>query len=98
MPDKPIHVLLVEDSVGDARLLREALAETGAGRFQVVHVLSLQEALGALQSAPSCEVILLDLSLPDSAGLETVEHMHAAASSLPIIVLTGLDDERLGSE
>ena len=98
MPDKPIHVLLVEDSVGDARLLREALAETGAGRFRVVHVPSLREALGALSSAPSCEVILLDLSLPDSAGLETVERMHAAASSLPIIVLTGLDDEQLGLE
>ncbi|MGV3719746.1 MAG: putative bifunctional diguanylate cyclase/phosphodiesterase, partial [Actinomycetota bacterium] len=89
---QPIRILLVEDNPGDARLFREYLAEEGSASFHIGQVDRLQSAMGML-AADSYDVMLLDLSLPDSHGLNTVRSVHAAAPNLPIVVLTGHDDE-----
>jgi two-component sensor histidine kinase len=95
MDSGPVRILLVEDNPGDARLIREALNDSGA-RFELEHVETLGAALEHLaQSRPG--VILLDLSLPDAHGLETFLRAREGARGVPIIVLTGLDDEELAS-
>lgn len=88
------RVLLVEDNPGDARLIREAFRESGAARFDLHHVDRLASALEEISREP-VDVVLLDLSLPDATGIHTVEQMLSHAPDLPIVVLTGLDDERL---
>ena len=94
MLDQQIRVLLVEDNPGDARLLREMLAEAGATQFKLTHVERLQEALMRL-SEGGFDVVLLDLSLPDGYGLDIATQVHTGVPSVPIVVLTGLDDETL---
>lgn len=89
-----LRVLLVEDNPGDARLLKETLAEAGSGRFELVHLVRCEEATRRLQ-AEGFDIVLLDLSLPDSKGLETVERVRAVAERVPIVILTGLDDEEV---
>jgi phosphoserine phosphatase RsbU/P len=92
MNDQPIRILLVEDDPGDARLLREMLADAGTMRSELVWSTQLGEALQRL-SAESFDVILLDLSLADSQGWGTFDKMHGHTAHVPIVVLTGLDDE-----
>ena len=89
-----IKVLLVEDNPGDARLLREMLVEAAYALFKLTHVERLSEALKRL-SEEAFDLVLLDLSLPDGQGLETFTTVHAQAPGVPIVVLTGLDDETL---
>lgn len=93
MPE-PIRVLLVEDNPADARLLIESLRESGPDAFRVTHVPRLSAAVEAVARMPA-DVILLDLSLPDSQGLGTVDKLQAAAPGVAIVVLTGLQDEAL---
>ncbi len=95
MSTAPAHILLVEDNAGDARLLRELLTETGADRFTLRHVERLDAAIQCLTQA-AFDIILLDLSLPDSQGAETLFRMHAAAQGIPIVLMTGQEDEALG--
>ncbi len=97
MNDKPIKVLLVEDNPGDACLLREALAQRHGARFDLAHVKRLTEALERIRSE-RFEIALLDLSLPDAQGLDTVVGLHKQAPDVPIVVLTGLDDETVAGE
>jgi sigma-B regulation protein RsbU (phosphoserine phosphatase) len=92
--DRHVRILLVEDNPGDARLLRFTLQEAQSLRFELVHTARLSEALDALRAGPA-DVVLLDLSLPDAHGMETVTRMLQAAPDVPIIVLTGLTDERV---
>ncbi len=92
-----IKVLLVEDNAGDARMAQEMLAEVGACRFSVVHVERLAHALDLLDGE-DFDVVLLDLSLPDGHGLETVGRILEKSQNLPIIVLSGLDDEAIALE
>jgi signal transduction histidine kinase/DNA-binding response OmpR family regulator len=87
-------VLLVEDNPGDARLLRELLLEPHGSPFEVVHVTRLSEALRRLGS-DSFSIILLDLSLPDSQGLDTISRLRSHADNVPVVVLTGLDNEEI---
>ncbi len=94
MMDKPIEVLLVEDNPGDARLIKEFLSDAGGTAFEIEVAQKLSHGLGAL-SEKKFDVILLDLSLPDSSGLETVAKALSYAQQTAIIVLTGLDDEKL---
>jgi DNA-binding NarL/FixJ family response regulator/anti-sigma regulatory factor (Ser/Thr protein kinase) len=96
MAGVPIRILLVEDSPADARLLTEALADAGE-QFDVSQVERMEDALIHLRSR-DFDAILLDLFLPDSSGLTTLEQANAAAPHLPIVVLTGLDDESTGVE
>ncbi len=84
-------ILLVEDDDADARLVTRSLTPY-ARRASVARATSLKEARGWLHRN-ACDVVLLDLSLPDSFGLETVTRLHADAPSLPLVVLTGYDDE-----
>lgn len=97
MAEAPAHLLLVEDNPGDARLLQEDLAESTQPRFTVAHVVRLSEALSCLQ-ADRFDLILLDLSLPDSRGLETVKRIRTESPRTPMVVLTGLADEATGVE
>ncbi len=90
-----MRILLVEDNPGDVRLLRESLAEAGAGRFELTNVDRLSVGLERLAET-SFDVVLLDLSLPDSQGLDTVVRMRAASKNISIVVLTGVEDEELG--
>ncbi len=90
--DEPITTLLVEDNAAEARLLQEVLAEIRRPSIEVVHVVRLADALERL-SRGGVDVVLLDLSLPDVAGRETILRAARAAPSVPIVVLTGLDDD-----
>jgi PAS domain S-box-containing protein len=86
-----IRILLVEDNPGDARLIRELLVDT-ATAFELEHVAALSAALARLAEA-TVDVVLLDLSLPDSRGLETLETVLERAPAVPVIVLTGMPDD-----
>ena len=91
-----IRLLLIEDNPGDARLVREHLADaSGAPSFEIHAAPTLAEAVAATTSHAAPDIVLLDLSLPDSHGLETLARWQAAAPTLPVIVLTGSDDEAL---
>ena len=93
-PGKPIQVLLVEDNPGDARLIRETLSETNPDQFELVYAERLDSALELVDQG-AVDLVLLDLTLPDSSGLDTLTRMQSHAPVAPIIVLTGLDDEDL---
>jgi PAS domain S-box-containing protein len=90
-----IRVLLVEDNSGDARLVEILLSEVDSPRFSITHVERLEEAIELLKGgrAEGFDVILLDLSLPDSSGLETVSRTRSVAPRTPMVVLSGQDDE-----
>jgi signal transduction histidine kinase len=89
---RAVEILLVEDNPGDARLLRETLREAPSFGHVLTHVERLAEAQARLR-AEGADVLLLDLSLPDAHGLDTVQRASEAAPDVPIIVLTGLDDQ-----
>ncbi len=91
------RLLLVEDNPADAILLKYMLAEEAADQFEVVHVGLIAEAVENLRSE-SFGAVLLDLSLPDSHGIETVAQVNSIAPHLPIVVMTGLDDEATAIE
>ncbi len=92
--EKKIQVLLVEDNPGDVRLLREILGKVTSTQFELVCVERLDEALKHLDEG-HFDVALLDLSLPDAQGFDTFVKVHEQAPDVPIVVLTGLDDETL---
>ena len=92
-----IKVLLVEDSPSDAQLLCEFLQDYPLQRFAMERAERLEEAL-RLVAARTFDVVLLDLTLPDSAGLDTCTRMRRAAPHVPIVVLTGVDDEAIALE
>ena len=89
-----LHVLLVEDDPGDAELVRIALASAGTPN-KLSHAASLAGAMACKRLDEEFEIILLDLSLPDSSGFSTVAAMRLAFPTSPIVVLTGLDDPAL---
>lgn len=86
-------VLLIEDNPGDARLMREYLADPAGALFELEHVTSLADGLTRLAQG-GIDLVLLDLSLPDSPMAETFKRAHTAAPEVPIIVMSGLDDEK----
>ena len=90
-------VLLVEDNPGDARLLREMLQEEGLYSSELLHADSMADAEKFL-AEHAVDIILLDLGLPDAQGLEAVRRAHAVAPRVPLVVLTGLDDEVLAAQ
>ncbi|MCL5280948.1 MAG: response regulator [Planctomycetes bacterium] len=92
-----IRVLLVEDSPSDAQLLCELLRDYPPQRFAIERAERLEEAI-QLVAERTFDVVLLDLTLPDSAGLDTCVRMRRAAPHLPIVVLTGVDDETVALE
>ena len=90
-------LLLVEDNPGDARLLREMFGEHGAHKIKLMHVECMSEAEKHL-AEHLFDIILLDLGLPDAQGLAAVRRAHAAAPRIPLVVLTGLDDDSLSAQ
>ncbi len=88
----PHTVLLIEDNAGDARLIREMLAEDPSAPFRLHTAERLSRGLEFLASE-SARLVLLDLSLPDSHGLDTFAKVYAHSPQIPIIVLTGNDDQ-----
>ena len=98
MSAKSIKVLLlVEDNPGDARLLREMFEEQGSYNTELTHVECIVEAEKHLTER-AFDIIVLDLGLPDAQGLGAVRRAHAAAPRVPLVVLTGLDDESLAAQ
>ncbi|MGA8765034.1 MAG: ATP-binding protein [Candidatus Sulfotelmatobacter sp.] len=97
MKEKALQILLVEDNAGDARLLREMFSKEKPGSFELTHLLRMSEAEIRLAKG-GVDIVLLDMGLPDGHGLDTVRRAHAVAPGVPMIVLTGLDDEALAAE
>lgn len=98
----PLKVLLVEDNSADARLIRELLADTrptysAPPAFELLHVNRVVAGLAYLENI-DFDVILLDLSLPDSQGLDTFITIHDAAPDVPVVVLSGLNDENVSMQ
>ena len=92
---KPVvNILLVEDNLAQARILQEVLKGTVLSRFKLAHVKKLEEALAQLK-ADNFDVILLDLTLPDSYGLASLDSLTQHAPTLPIVVLTNTNDDEL---
>ena len=92
-----IVVLLIEDNPADVRLIREQLAEVSGAHFELRVAGSLSAGLTEIARARP-DVVLLDLSLPDSQALDTLVHVRACLPDVPSVVLTGLDDEMLSLE
>jgi signal transduction histidine kinase len=92
-----LRILLVEDNPGDADLVRDALSDARNLRVRLTHCSTLAPALELLKQENQ-DVVLLDLSLPDSTGLCTVLRVREAQPRAPIVVLTGLDDDALAVE
>jgi len=91
---RKIGVLLIEDDEGDARLIAEYLAEANLARFDIEWVRSLEEALDYLSENCPC-VVLLDLALPDAAGLDGLVKIRSRYPDIPVVILTGLKDDEL---
>lgn len=94
MDTLPRKILLIEDNPGDARLIRALLAEEPGRAFELAQADRLATGLAYL-AEHGADIVLLDLSLPDSRGLDTVARTHAQAPAVPIVVLTGHDDSAL---
>lgn len=92
--NESLHILIIEDNPADVELLRDALQESGAIRFNCESVPRLSEALARL-AAGGIELVISDLGLPDSQGLATFRMLHQEAPDLAIIVLTGNEDEEM---
>jgi diguanylate cyclase (GGDEF)-like protein/PAS domain S-box-containing protein len=95
MSRSPIRkFLLVEDNLGDARLLRLMFEDQVSNDVELDHVESMRDAVEYLAQR-TVDIILLDLGLPDAQGLDAVRRAHAAAPRVPLVVLSGLDDESM---
>ena len=90
-----IRALVIEDNPADAMLLEDILRRILDARFEITHVETLADALASL-SVASYDIVLLDLGLPDSQGPETITALRKSQPGIPIVVLTGLDDEAMG--
>jgi serine phosphatase RsbU (regulator of sigma subunit) len=88
-----VKILLIEDDPDDVWILRSLLGDRWDGPLDMVNVETLSSALEACRR-DRFDVLLLDLSLPDSQGLETFLQLYAQAGEIPIVVITGLADER----
>jgi len=91
---KPVEILLIEDNPGDVRLIQEMLAGSGQDRYQLECTDRLSKGLECLVKG-GIDVVLLDLSLPDSQGLDTFDKVQAQAPAVPLVLLTGADDKML---
>ena len=98
MLKKSINILLlVEDNSGDARLLREMLNEQDSRTTEMTHAVCMSETERHLAER-AFDIILLDLVLPDAQGLAVVRRVRELAPRIPLVVLTGLDDESLAAQ
>lgn len=98
MTYRDVNILMVEDNPGDARLITEMLKETTFAASNLITAASLGEALEVPLEPSSVAMVLLDLNLPDSNGLGTLDGILEPFTSSAVIVLTGIEDERLALE
>lgn len=89
--DRVLSILIIEDNPGDIIIIRELLRSTGT-EFKLTNAITLRDAVSLLNSG-TYDVILLDLGLPDSSGIETLREFLQFDISPPVVVMTGLDDE-----
>jgi two-component system cell cycle sensor histidine kinase/response regulator CckA len=94
MADHALRLLLVEDNPKDARLLDLALGETDGISYRLEVASDLAEGVRRLLDG-GIHLVLLDLGLPDSQGLDTLVRLVQAVAAVPIVVLTGLDDHEM---
>lgn len=94
---KSLSILLVEDNPGDAFLIEEMLNASKTWKFQVMKAINLKQAIEKIKNS-RFEVIIADLGLPDSQGIPTIDELLIHAKNIPIIVLTGTNDEQTGNE
>ena len=92
-----MKILLVEDNPADRMFVKHALQQVEGFDHELVHCESLTDALGLLAASPF-DVVLLDLWLPDSEGVETCNRLIAAALDVPVVVMTGSSDRTLATE
>ncbi len=92
-----IKLLLIEDNPGDVRLVHESLSESKSVPIEWVFADHLKNAIEKLQTTPF-DIVLLDLSLPDSQGLHTFSKLQTLVPNIPIVILTSTDDELLALE
>jgi signal transduction histidine kinase len=97
MDENVINVLLVEDNAGDARLLQELLNEAVNFQYQLTWSNLFSKAKDILD-ARVIDIVLLDLGLPDSQGIATFKNIHTYHPDIPIVVMSGLDDEGVATE
>jgi diguanylate cyclase (GGDEF)-like protein/PAS domain S-box-containing protein len=97
MSKNSIRILLVEDNAGDARLLQEMFKTQRSQTIELTHVQRMSDAEKRL-AENVFDIILLDLGLPDAQGLGAVRRSRAAAPHVPLVVLTGLEDESLAAQ
>ncbi|MBI5468271.1 MAG: sigma-54-dependent Fis family transcriptional regulator [Deltaproteobacteria bacterium] len=98
MKIEALNILLVDDNPADARLIRETLTDSGAGAlFNITEARTLKQAVKEAASA-NYDIILLDLTLPETSGMDTFLKVYETAPSTPVVVLTGLDDETMAAK
>lgn len=95
LPRETVDILLVEDSASDALLIREAFSDVTEFEPRLTRAELLSAALAQAQTT-HCDVVLLDLGLPDARGLDTFRTFHREVPDIPVLVLTGLDDISVG--
>src|SRR4051812_37963845 len=95
MSDSPVRVLLVEDDVSQAHLTRTMLDMAASAEMTLDHATSTRAALEKLAHPLPYDIVLLDLGLPDAQGLEALSSLVGAAPTLPLIILTGTENEAL---
>src|SRR3989338_8289622 len=100
MDDKPINILLIEDDSLDAKIFKQRLIgsdDSKSDSFRIENVDRLKSAVERLRESDrgTFDLIVADLNLPDSNGMETVTVLQNQADGVPILVLTGLIDETL---
>ena len=95
MDNEPIQVLLIEDNVGDYQLILQMLDISEIAKFELIQTTRLVSGLKLLESG-KFDIILVDLGLPDSVGLESFKAILETHPSIPIIILTGLANEEIG--
>ena len=93
----PLRILLVEDNPGDVRLLREMFSTERPDSYEITHLPRLGLALNHLAQG-GVDIVLLDLGLPDGEGIDTVRRVRKLAPQIPLIVLTGRDDDETVAE
>lgn len=98
MPLTKLSILLVEDNPGDARLVAEMLSHADGAEFELTHVTRLAEAITLLERQ-TFDAVLLDLTLPDSDGISTLDKSHLPQGmNPPVVVITGSENEHHGIE
>jgi len=97
MNAKKLTILIIEDNPAGTRLIKEALAETNGGAFELKYADRLSDGLKKI-SKEDFDIVLLDLSLPDSAGLETITSISKKNKDIPLIILTGTDNLEIATK